>query len=176
MKKKFALLAVGITIAATLVLSVSVSPVASANPKSYPFYSLSVTSAGDKLTVVGTCTENATLSQEAGNPVAICKPNQGASYGVVTHNPNDPTQENYMAHACPGGSGWYTVFVYYPTAFTSTVYSVVYGGFYDTSDTGHIENPTNSGTVSGIYLNGVDYRTELSTGGCWGASFIAVGT
>lgn len=175
--------------------------VSSTHLKSYPLYSASVTAAGEVKTAVGTCTENATLSQEAGIPVAICTLNPGATEGAVFHTNGtaatanvvalnssgtlsgdnaalgDPTYTTYTGQntACPGGSGWYAVVINFPSAYTTQTTSVVYGGYFDYSDTGHLENPTNYGTVSGITLSGFHYRTDLSTSGCWGLSWTSVG-
>lgn len=196
-----------IGIMATSVVGTSGLQVSSTHLKSYPLYSVSVTSAGEVKTVVGTCTENATLSQEAGIPVAICSLNPGATEGAVFQtngsvavagggaiagvasfqsNGNttgdiatlgDPTYTTYTGQnsACPGGSGWYAVVINFPSAYTTQTTSVVYGGYFDYSDSGHLENPTNYGTVSGITLSGFHYRTNLSTSGCWGLSWTSVG-
>lgn len=157
-----------------------VRPVASSGQaKSYPLYSVEQTAAGDVRNVVGTCTVNATLTAEAGGPVAVCTLNPGAREGAIfkfNDTNGDPTTESTQNSACPGGSGWYNVVITYPQSYTSNVVSVVYGGYFDTSDTGHLENPTNSGTVSGITLTNFHYRTELSTGGCWGLSWTSIGT
>lgn len=150
------------------------SGVTAQKPHSYPFYSVRVTSSGPVSTAVGTCTEDSALSAAAKNPVAICTLNAGASNGVSIGTTRDPEYFG-LNSACPGGAGWYSTFVPFGHTYT-TVNGLSMAGFYDYSDTGHIENPTNSGTVAGIYTNGFYYRVQLSTGGCWGTGWTSNGT